>query len=109
MIHQMKLQAKPFDLILSGKKQYEFRLFDEKRQLISTGDCITFTCDERQLTVRVREIITAPSWNELEKKIDTSKTGDDNSLDSVMSQYYPREQEEKYGCTAIGIELLGNL
>lgn len=105
MTHSMKLREAPFNLIWSGKKQYEFRLFDEKRRLISVGDNITFTCGERQLTVRVKDIITAPSWKELEKKIDTSKTGDSNSLDLIMSEYYPREEEKKYGCTAICIEL----
>lgn len=105
MIHHMKLRQAPFDLILSHQKQYEFRLYDEKRRLISVGDRIMFTCGERQLEVRVSEIILAATWQELEGKIDILKTGDDRSLDSVMREYYPKEDEEKYGCIAIAIEL----
>ena len=41
--HEMKLHASPFEMIKSGAKNIELRLFDEKRQKIKTGDDIIFT------------------------------------------------------------------
>ena len=39
----MKLNAYPFEMIKSGEKTIEIRLFDEKRQQIKAGDKIVFT------------------------------------------------------------------
>ena len=41
--HEMKLHSSPFEMIKSGKKTIELRLYDEKRQLIKEGDIIIFT------------------------------------------------------------------
>lgn len=43
MIHNMKLHSTPFEMIKSGKKTFELRLYDEKRQKIKVGDEIIFT------------------------------------------------------------------
>ena len=42
MIHNMKLQPEPLEMIKSGQKTYELRLWDAKRQKISVGDTIEF-------------------------------------------------------------------
>ena len=42
MIHEMKLREVYFNLIKEGKKIYEIRLNDEKRQQIDVGDYIVF-------------------------------------------------------------------
>ena len=39
----MKLNPTPFDMIKSGEKTIEPRLFDEKRKALSLGDEIIFT------------------------------------------------------------------
>ena len=39
----MKLNASPFEMIKSGVKSIELRLYDEKRQKIKIGDTIIFT------------------------------------------------------------------
>lgn len=44
MKHKMKLRAKPFNMIRSGQKTYELRLYDEKRQLVQVNDEIEFSC-----------------------------------------------------------------
>lgn len=108
MTHSMKLRKEPFEQILSGIKGYEFRLNDEKRSLVSEGDIIIFTCEERNAAVKVRGIIKAPSWKELEKRLNGDKTAINTTLDSVMSEYYIRSDEEKYGCIAIEIELINS-
>jgi ASC-1-like (ASCH) protein len=35
--HQLKLATEPFDVIVSGNKTIESRLYDEKRQKIQLG------------------------------------------------------------------------
>ena len=42
MTHEMKLKPQYFDLIKCGKKIYEIRLNDEKRQLMKVGDSLVF-------------------------------------------------------------------
>ena len=41
--HEMNLAPEPFSLIADGKKKFELRLNDEKRQGIRGGDTIIFT------------------------------------------------------------------
>ena len=43
MVHKMKLYSSPFEMIKSGEKTIELRLFDEKRQKVKIGDKIVFT------------------------------------------------------------------
>ena len=106
MIHKMKLQRIPFELILSGKKKYEFRLFDEKRKMISIGDHIIFSWENYSVTTKVTEIITAKTWEELERKIDADGKGDNTPLGEMMRGYYSDNDESLYGCIAIGIEVV---
>ena len=42
-MHKMKVQTKYYNLLKSGKKVVELRLFDEKRQQIKIGDEILFS------------------------------------------------------------------
>lgn len=42
MLHNMKLQPEPFEMIKCGQKTYELRLLDTKRQKVSVGDTIEF-------------------------------------------------------------------
>lgn len=44
MKHKMKLRSQPFNMIRSGQKTYELRLYDENRQLIQVNDEIEFSC-----------------------------------------------------------------
>ena len=40
--HIMKLNPSPFEMIRSGKKTIELRLYDEKRKCISNGEGVNF-------------------------------------------------------------------
>lgn len=56
MKHQMKLNQQPFDMIRSGQKTIELRLYDEKRQQVKVNDEIEFSCldrNEKPFVVRV--------------------------------------------------------
>ncbi len=108
--HEMKLQAAPFEMIKSGKKTIELRLYDEKRQTIKEGDVITFTnaSNGEKLQATVKKLHRFDTFDELyqtlpllqcgytEKDIDTAHPSD-------MEQYYSAEEQKKYG--VVGIEL----
>ena len=42
-VHQMKLNSPHFENVVAGRKKYELRIFDSKRQEILLGDQIQFT------------------------------------------------------------------
>ena len=42
-MHTMKVQTKYYNLLKTGIKTIELRLWDEKRKLIKVGDKITFS------------------------------------------------------------------
>ena len=43
MLHKMKLNESPFEMIKNGTKTIEFRLYDEKRQGVKIVDKIEFS------------------------------------------------------------------
>lgn len=111
MKHTMKLQKKPFDAILKGKKNIELRLNDEKRQQIQVGDKIIFKLDdldEKEFKATVVALHHGDSFVSLFKRIslyDCGFVGETsvNEAAKSMREYYSEEQEKKYG--VVGIEL----
>ena len=110
MKHNMKLKPAPFEMIKSGIKTIELRLFDEKRQRIKTGDAIVFTnnVNGETLHAKVAKLHRFDSFEELYKSLPLLKCGYtiddiDNAKPSDMEQYYSNEEQEKYG--VVGIEL----
>ena len=110
-IHQMKLHPSPFEMIKSGKKTIELRLFDEKRQLIKEGDSITFTntSNGEKMSVTVKKLHRFDSFEELYKTLPLLECGYtaediDNAQPSDMEQYYSAQEQQKYG--VVGIELV---
>ncbi len=107
----MKLRPKPFESIACGRKVYELRLFDDKRKAIMCGDLIEFrnTDTEEFMCARVTEIRRYPSFRELYSDIPKEKMGylpDEFADPTDMGRYYSREDQEKHGVVAIGIELI---
>lgn len=110
MTHYMKLQPAPFEMIKSGQKTIELRLFDEKRQQISVGDFIVFTNASSGETIK-RKVIKLHLFNNFEELYNNlpllqcgytlENINEANSSD--MERYYSAEEQEKYG--VIGIEL----
>lgn len=110
MIYYMKLHYAPFEMIKSGKKTIELRLYDEKRRKIKVGDEIIFTntVNGETLSRAVKDIHIFRSFYELYKSLPLLKCGyveDDveKALPSDMEQYYSQEEQDKYG--VVGIEL----
>lgn len=110
MIHEMKLNEKPFNNINSGIKKIELRLYDEKRSKINLNDTIIFhkTTDLSQtITVKVIGLLRYNSFEDLFKDVDFNICGPANSLSEKLDnihKIYSNEEEKKYGILAIHIE-----
>lgn len=109
----MKLNPAPFEMIKSGQKTIELRLFDEKRQQIKSGDMIVFanTTTGEVLNTTVVNLHLFNSFEELYKSLPllecgytTENIGDAKPSD--MEQYYSVEEQKKYG--VVGIEIILN-
>ena len=111
MIHEMRLDPKPFELIKSGKKTVELRLYDEKRQRLNKGDDIIFinNADENEkIAVTVNDLHIYTSFSELFTVIDPELCGyaQGTTVETAvieMRKYYSEELESSYG--VIGIKL----
>lgn len=109
-VHNMKLNAAPFEMIKCGKKTVELRLLDEKRQNIKVGDKIVFTNTETKETLekRVFRLHKFSSFEELYASLPLLKCGyTEKDIESAhpsdMEAYYSLEEQRKYG--VVGIEL----
>lgn len=113
MLHNMKLSPAPFEMIKSGQKTIELRLYDEKRQLINVGDEIVFTntATEETIHTQVLNLHRFDSFAELYKSLPLLKCGY-TSEDVVcatpadMEQYYSVDEQNKYGVLGIEIKVL---
>ncbi len=107
-MQQMKLQKKYFELIKSGKKTIELRLFDDKRRLLKIGDEIEFSCvdnPQNKIFAKIINLYQAADFASLCQRIDYSRAGFTSKEDLIqtLENFYPLSQQQKYG--VIGIEL----
>lgn len=109
-VHNMKLNCVPFNMIKSGEKTIELRLFDEKRKLIKPNDKIIFTniTTGEILTATVIKLHKFNNFDELYKSLPLLKCGYtqsdiDTASPSDMEAYYSHEEQKEYG--VVGIEL----
>lgn len=107
--HEMKLNKEPFESIQAGTKTIELRLNDEKRQLLNVGDVIEFTNIEtkEKQSVEIDNLFYYDSFEELYKHFDKVSLGyDANEVANYkdMEQYYPQEEQKKYGVVGIKIK-----
>lgn len=111
MIHKMRLQKEPFELIKQEKKTMELRLYDEKRSLIQPGDRIEFTnlASNEILNTKVIALHRYESFDELYRHFDKKILGYLESEEANfkdMELYYSKEEQEKYGVVGIEIQLI---
>ena len=108
----MNLNPEPLELIKSGLKNIEMRLYDKKRRTILKGDIIIFTNAKDyndKLKVKVLELHRFDSFDKLYKvfnKIQLGYSEMEVALPSDMESYYSKEDIEKYGVVGIEIELI---
>ena len=107
MLHKMKLNESPFERIKNGTKTIEFRLFDEKRQLVKVGDKIEFSklpdLNEKIL-VDVLELYQERTFKELFDKLGDNEEIVKKNAESMYTIYSP-EEEAKYGVLGIKIKI----
>lgn len=110
MIHEMKLNEKPFNNIDKGIKKIELRLYDDKRAKINLNDFIIFhkTTDPSQtIKVKVTGLLRYNCFEDLFKDVDFNICGPANSLSEKLDnihKIYSAHEEKKYGILAIHIE-----
>ena len=109
----MKLNPAPFEMIKSGQKTIELRLYDEKRQLINVGDEIVFinTVTGEMLQTKVLKLHRFDSFADLYKSLPLLKCGytSENvgsATPADMEQYYSVDEQKKYGVLGIEIKVL---
>ena len=94
MIHNMKLHPAPFEMIKSGEKTIELRLFDEKRQQVKVGDKIIFinTTTGETLNRTVVKLHRFDSFEELYKSLPLLQCGYTVNDVDVKSEYLAMEK-----------------
>ncbi len=110
MLHKMKLQEDPFERIKSGTKTVEFRLYDEKRQIIQIGDEIEFSKLpelQEKLIVKVIDLYREESFEKLFKTVFVGED-EEKIIEKAksMNGFYTPEKEKEYGVVGIKIEVI---
>lgn len=114
MRHYMNLFSEPFQMIKSGKKDIELRLYDEKRRKICVNDIIVFTnIDTKEfIETECLKIHIAESFVKLFEMINNNErvgsqvTETHEEMAEQMRVYYSKEDEEKYGVVGIEVVLI---
>ena len=113
MIHEMKLQPKYYDYILTGTKRIEIRLNDEKRQAIQLGEKIKFLKEpnlDESFEAKVIGLLKYSSFEDLFKDFDISILSDKSmtkeELVFALEEFYPKEKQSQTGVLGIRIELI---
>ena len=107
-MHTMKVQTRYYNLLKSGEKTIELRLFDEKRQKIQVGDEIIFSDFSNQddnFKAVVLKLYRAENFDALCRIIDSNQAGfsTKNELISVLEKFYAPQEQKKFG--VVGIEI----
>ncbi len=112
-IHEMKLEAVPFDYILNGTKRIELRLNDEKRQKVKIGEIIKFYKLpelEETLEVKIIGLLKYTSFKELIKDFDILILADKlitkEQLIEDLNRFYSLEEQNLYSVLGIRFELI---
>ena len=109
----MKLKEEFFDQMRDGKKIYEARLYDEKRQKICIGDTIIFKKMPNLIDGVVTKVIDVKRFDNFEQMAQTlSLTGlgfEKKNSAQVARFYrsiYGKEDEQKFGVVVFKLEKL---
>lgn len=108
MTHKMKLHREPFEMIKSGKKTIELRLYDEKRRQISVGDEIEFTRlgGDEKIACRVIALHIFASFAELYEELPLFKCGYteadiSTAVPDDMNVYYSHKEQKNTALSAL--------
>ena len=108
-MHTLKVQEKYYNLLKSGVKTIELRLFDEKRRAIKIGDIIEFSnvsnADDK-FKAKVVNLHRAGNFKALCEEIDCRSAGfaTDEELIKALGGFYSMERQKEFGVVGIEIE-----
>ncbi len=107
----MSLRPEYYEMVKSGEKDIELRLYDEKRRRMHNGDIILiYNAQNRNdyIRAKIMRLHIAKSFADLATKISMSRTGfaSLNALMSAISKFYDAEMESKYGIVGIELEVI---
>ena len=105
----MNLRHTYYEMVKSGQKDIELRLYDEKRRQMCAGDIVLIYDAENPSDYIRREIVhmhIAQSFASLATQINVRRTGFDilEQFSAAVSKFYTPTQESRYG--VVGIELM---
>lgn len=108
MSHLMKVKTKYYQLLKSGKKTIELRLWDEKRRQIKVGDEIIFAdsaCPTDYFNAVVLALHRAENFDALCRIISPQQAGfsSEKELTETMAEFYSSETQKTLG--VVGIEI----
>ena len=108
---KVHLHKEVFDIVKDGIKDVEVRLNDEKRRQLKVGDKLIFISRGNytdQITAIVKKLVYFKDFVEVTKAYEMKRIYlEDTSLDEyleLMSKFYSRKEQEKYGVVAIEFE-----
>ena len=107
-MHKLNVKEKYYNMLKSGIKTIELRLFDEKRKAIKVGDSIEFSNNSDandKFTARVINLHKANNFTELCNNIDCNRAGfsTNKELIKVLEEFYSLDQQKEFG--VLGIEI----
>ena len=109
---ELRLNEKPFNSIKKGTKTIEMRLLDEKRQEYQVGDILIFKKRPEEIETLRTKIINLHKFKnfaEIYEKFDKVKLGyteNEDANPTDMQEFYPIEEQQKYGVVGIEIEVM---
>lgn len=111
MQYNMKLQEKPFSEIVTGRKEIEFRLYDEKRRKLKIGDTIQFSKLPdllETIDVEVIDLYHYPTFRELLLFLGYQ---DEKLYQKLQRLYhfYSKEQETLNGVIGIKMKVIATI
>jgi len=107
-VYDMSLQPPYMAAIAEGRKTYELRLLDEKRQKVNVGDIIRFESEGKSLYCRVNDKLIYENFAALFAALGTEMTCAEpipvEEAAESMAAIYPPERQAKYAAVALGVE-----
>ena len=109
----MKLKEEFFDQMREGKKIYEPRLYDEKRQKICIGDTIIFKKMPNLIdgvVTKVIDVMRFESFEQMAQTLSLTGLGFEKKNSAQVSRFYRsiygKEDEKKFGVVVFKLEKL---
>ena len=107
----MSLRPEYYEMVRSGEKDIELRLYDEKRRRMRNGDTVLIYNAQNHndyIRAKIVRLHIAKSFADLVTKISMPRTGfaSLNALMSAIEKFYDTEMESKYGIVGIELEVI---